>query len=142
MNARSDKSTAVPQERFDGVALLRNMRFLGDPLADDLIDELDRAGETTVQALRRGLEDGLSTVAAPPAAVRAFLTSLESQPPWIDVTCLERGSESYLSVGHVALALGSGSLVHTSARKLSVRRGLRGACRGASRTSVGRQMRQ
>lgn len=83
----------------------------GDPMADEILGLLP---EHSAQ-VERGIVHGLSSLEAPPRALRAFLEEAERVPSWIESGTLERASAAYLAAGDlwINLALGPGSLVHT-----------------------------
>ncbi|HEX2813674.1 MAG TPA: oxygenase MpaB family protein [Sphingopyxis sp.] len=93
---------------------LDRWRGIGDPLADAVIDELAARDAAARQDLETGISAGLSTLAAPPPALRAFLESCEAASA-TETAAMGRGSEAYLSIGAtwIALSLGPGSLTHT-----------------------------
>ena len=119
------------RERFgmEKVDLLIAMAYAGDELADAVIKEIEALGPDASRKLNLGIRHGLKSLADPSPAIRAFLEAAEHLPDWVDPQRLQRGSESYLSIGNVwiTFSLGPGSLTHTysasSIAKILVRTG-------------------
>ncbi|WP_228472610.1 oxygenase MpaB family protein [Streptomyces cyaneochromogenes] len=96
-------------------------RTAGDPLADAVVEELDRLGTPARQALDRGLRHGMTGLdgldEAPPDAVVALLEHLENGPCRVDPLTLHRGDVVSLSVPPLWFGLCSitSALAYTSA---------------------------
>lgn len=85
---------------------------IGDPLADDVIEELARLGPDAARRAEQGISEGSQPDMAP--AMRALLADAE-RGEVEDLDALARGSNAYLAIGAtwIGLALGPGSLTHT-----------------------------
>ena len=75
------------REQF-GDAVDRYMPFLmqGDPLADELVNELalyeKEPGEEGFRLFEQALVDGVDSIPQPPAVLKRFFNSIERIPPW------------------------------------------------------------
>jgi hypothetical protein len=93
------------------------MLAVGDPLADEVIVEMDALGKEGRRILNAGLADGLESLTERPPAIIALLQQLETMPGWVDPDMLARGEVTALSVSpfwYVLSAIPS-ALVHTYA---------------------------
>jgi hypothetical protein len=97
------------RERADHFA---SFLLQGDPLADDLVDELShlpvRRGK---RLLDKALTEGIEAVPSPPAALARFFAQIDKVPLWVDSERLDRGGATFLRSGpFTVMTLMCGSL--------------------------------
>jgi hypothetical protein len=85
---------------------LRAARYVGDPLADDLVDAFRRLpGRKGAALLDRALAEGADAVPEAPDALRALLDDASRAPSWLDPALVDAGATSFWRVGAPALVL-------------------------------------
>jgi hypothetical protein len=84
-----------------------------DPLADDVVADLERLGGRGWRMLERALSHGISAVDGPPESFRALFAELDDVPAWVDDATLDRGGALLMRAGVLGgITLGAKSLVH------------------------------
>jgi hypothetical protein len=99
----------------------RYARFysVGDPLADDLVAWIDRAGEHARAQLEQALRGGIDSIEQPDPALTRFFERAETLPTWVDFEQMKIGALAYQRFGIFGmLVLSAWSLIngyHSSA---------------------------
>ncbi len=79
---------------------LGELFWVGDPLADALVDDFSLLGAGQGFAmLERALATGVGTVPEAPESLRALFAELDHIPAWLDKAALERGGELLFRCG-------------------------------------------
>ena len=100
-----------------GDAVDRYTPFLmqGDPLADELVNELQLYQQETGEGHRlfdQALADGVDSIQQPPPVLAQFFRSVERIPPWVDWEQLALGGQVLIRSGGLSfMALAFGGLV-------------------------------
>ena len=93
--------------------------LVGDPLADDLVDWMERSGESAKAEFEQALRCGSSTVPAAAPELARFFARAEATPPWVDLAQIRRGALAYQRFGVLGMiVLSAWSLIngyHSSA---------------------------
>ncbi len=91
----------------------------GDPVADDVVAWIDRAGDSAKAQLEQALRFGIATVSGPPPELARFFERAEALPPWVDFDQMKTGALAYQRFGIFGmLVLSAWSLIngyHSSA---------------------------
>jgi hypothetical protein len=111
--ARSRRTTIVAQFGGDRADLAQWALTIADPPADAVAAAIHAEGAAVRAAFRKGVTDGLASVADPHPAVAALLAATETFPDYADDELLDRGSAPfYTSPGPVHLvSLSAGALI-------------------------------
>ncbi|MGZ3421896.1 MAG: oxygenase MpaB family protein [Polyangiales bacterium] len=84
-----------------------------DPLADAVVETIEKLGGRGWAILDRALSHGISSIEDPPESFRALFAELDEVPVWVDDTTLDRGGALLMRAGIVGgITLGAKSLVH------------------------------
>ena len=94
---------------------LRSLSVKGDPLADAVIDTLERSPATAKDLLLHGLKHGHQTIPEAPESIRALLADAELACADTPIEILRQATEPYLLMGPtwISVSLGPGALIHT-----------------------------
>jgi hypothetical protein len=98
----------------DRAALVHEALTTGDPLADDLVEEMHRRGVAFVRRqFARAAVDGIEAVGDAGPALRAFFLQLESAPDFVDDDLLDHGSTPFFTTDTTVhtFSLTAGSLL-------------------------------
>ena len=69
---------------------------IGDPVADDVINELASFNQTRVhQFINAGMEQDAKTLAGAPQPLRDFFSRIEYPPPWFDQASVHAGCRAF-----------------------------------------------
>lgn len=122
------------------VTMLKSAVRQGDPLAENVIAEIDALGAPAHAMLDLALRRGLQAVESPTPAIEAFVRALEAVPENVDTSLAEAGDRASISIPpfwhSIALALASllpnytnmrvakvlantGNLAHAAGRRLA-----------------------
>ena len=107
---------AAARERF-GDAVDRYTPFLmqGDPLADELVNELKLYEQTPGDGSKlfdQALAQGIDSIDNPPPVLENFFRSVERVPPWVDWDQFELAGEVLIRPGALSLlAVAFGGLI-------------------------------
>jgi hypothetical protein len=83
-----------------------------DPLADNVVESIEKMPGRGWQMLERALTHGISSVPDAPESFRALFAELDAVPPWVDDPTLDRGGALLMRVGVLGgICLGAKSLV-------------------------------
>lgn len=95
-----------------GRAYLEGM-WLGDPLADAFVADLDTIGRGPgMRMLRKALRDGIDQVSDAPPSLVALFKQLDTVPEWVDLRRLDHGSRYLARYNRQSgIVLGASSLL-------------------------------
>lgn len=83
-----------------------------DPLADAVVDSIEKMPGRGFKMLERALTHGISAVDDAPGSFRALFAELDTVPPWVDEPTLDRGGALLMRAGVLGgICLGAKSLV-------------------------------
>jgi hypothetical protein len=84
-----------------------------DPLADAVVETIEKLGGRGWATLDRALSHGISSIESPPESFRALFEELDEVPVWVDDATLDRGGALLMRAGVIGgITLGAKSLVH------------------------------
>ncbi len=84
-----------------------------DPLADAVVEDMERLPGRGWRMFERALSHGISSVPEAPESFRALFAELDDVPAWVDDATLDRGGALLMRVGVLGgICLGVKSLVH------------------------------
>jgi len=106
-------NAALARVRFgDRVDRLAPYLMKADPLADGLVETIEKAPAKSWKQFADAAARGIATVDDPPDAMRAFFAQVENPPVWVDWETIDRGGDVLLKAGPLGgLVLGARSLV-------------------------------
>jgi hypothetical protein len=110
---RGRRSSIAAQFGESRAELMQWALTTGDPLADAVVEEIQRDGRTVRVKLAEGISNGLASLENPPPAVAALLRQAETVPDYVDDTLLDTGSLPYFSSPPPvhAISLSAGALI-------------------------------
>jgi hypothetical protein len=83
-----------------------------DPLADAVVETIEKLGGRGWMMLDRALSHGISAIDDPPESFRALFAELDEIPVWVDDRALDRGGALLMRAGIIGgITLGAKSLV-------------------------------